>query len=544
MKAEIQLKIDIIEKTLKKLISKNDAAAILNVSVRTIERYEAGFRSDGVQFFIHKNTERCPANKTDLETIAAAKKLLKEKYFDFNITHCLEKLSTVENIKINRETFRKECHSINMVKRRQRRRSKPRYLRQRTAQAGVFLQMDGSPHHWFNDEESCLIGAVDDATSENYYSEFFKSETTMGCLKVLKNIILKKGLFKILYVDKAGIFAGPKRADFSQVKRALAELNIRIIYANSAEAKGRIERHWETLQDRLVPEMRLKKIKSYAAANEYLNDYFLPLEYNQRFSVVPANLEPGWIALPKSINLDEIFCAKEPRVVASDHTISYEAKLYRITDNLKHSIKGQKVEVRKYFNEEIKFYFAGRILAVEIYERPIPLCQTVKIALVLDEKSSLKVRKDSHIFYQNKYYSVNPKYIGKQVNVTEHEQYLLFYYRKALIESHLKIKNHLTTQSTKPEHLKPWQATVLTSSPYRTAAREIGPDCDKLIYTILQKGQGVVDNKNIWGIIDLKKEYTKAALNEACGYAFSINSIGYRGVMTYLKLRYKKRAIS
>ena len=105
-------------------------------------------------------------------------------------------------------------------------------------------------------------------------------------MKVLKNIILKKGLFKILYVDRAGLFGGQKRTDFAQVKRALNELNIQIIYANSAEAKGRIERHWETLQDRLVPEMRLRNITSYTAANEYLNSQFLPVEYNKKYAKI------------------------------------------------------------------------------------------------------------------------------------------------------------------------------------------------------------------------------------------------------------------
>ena len=147
---------------------------------------------------------------------------MKEKYFDFNLTHAMEKLVKDEGIKINRETFRKACHEINLVKKAKRRKRKVHRLRTRTAQAGVFLQMDGSPHRWFNNEVSCLIGAIDDASNENYYSEFFESETTVGCLKVLRKIIEKKGLFNILYVDRAGIFGGPKRVHFSQVKRALS----------------------------------------------------------------------------------------------------------------------------------------------------------------------------------------------------------------------------------------------------------------------------------------------------------------------------------
>lgn len=540
MKSEIQLKIDIIDKVLKKIISKSEAAKILNVSERTIERYLSGLERKGVQFFIHKNTHREPVNKTSSAVLTKAKTLVKEKYFDFNMTHCLEKLKSTEKININRETFRKQCHEINMVKRRQKRQSKARRLRQRTPQAGLLLQMDGSHHRWFNSEETCLIGAVDDATSENYYSEFFDGETTVGCMKVLKEIILKKGLFKILYVDRAGLFAGPKRAEFAQVKRALLELNIHIIYANSAEAKGRIERHWETLQDRLVPEMRLRKIKTFEAANNYLNQIYLPTEYNKRFAVVPANLEPGWVALPKSINLDEIFCLKEIRVIAGDHTISFENQIYKITDTLKYSIKKQKVEIRKYFNNEIKFYFADKELTVEVYSRPIKQDVAERISLVLDEESALTVRKDSHVVYENKYYSVDPKYVGKLINITEHDKYLLFYCRRILIESHLKIIGNLRNQSTKPEHLKPWQETLLPQSVYRYAARQIGENCDRLIYTILQKGQGVVDNKNIWGIINLKKEYPKSAVDESCKYAFMASTLTYRSVIVYLRLKYKK----
>ena len=135
-----------------------------------------------------------------------------------------------------------------------------------------------------------------------------------------------------------------------------------------------------------------------------------------------------------------------------------------------------------------------------------------KIALAIDDNSALTVRKDSHIEYQNKFYSVDPKYIQKNVNIKEHEQYLLFYMRGVLIESHLKIINNLTTQSTKPEHLKPWQDTLLPTSSYRMAAKRIEDHCDRLIYTILQKGKGVVDNKNICAIINLKENDTTTSI--------------------------------
>ena len=140
---------------------------------------------------------------------------------------------------------------------------------------GLLMQMDGSTHRWFGDKKSCLIALIDDATSE-IHAEFFDAETTLGCLKVLRDYIERRGLFKVLYVDKAGIFGGPKRCNFSQVKRACEELGIEIIFANSAQGKGRIERSFDTFQDRLVPELRLKRIKRMESANRYLQETFIP----------------------------------------------------------------------------------------------------------------------------------------------------------------------------------------------------------------------------------------------------------------------------
>ena len=358
MNSSDQLKIDIIEKLKAKQITLETATNVLNVSERTIARYIKGFSEFGVLYFQHGNKNKIPKNKISPEVILKSKQLMKEKYFDFNITHALEKLQADEGLKINRESFRKICHEINLVKKLKRKRGKVRRLRDRTPQAGVLLQMDGSPHRWFNNEESCLIGAIDDANNENYYSEFFEGETTVGCLKVLRKIIEKKGIFSILYTDRAGLFAGPKRAEFSQVKRALGELGIQIIYARSAEAKGRIERHWQTLQDRIVPEMRLLKIKSYESANDFLQTQFLPNDYNKNFKVVPSNLESGWKKLPAEVDLNEIFCLKYFRTVKPDHTFSLNGQIHRIKSDLKYSIQNQKVEIRIYDNESKKVYFA------------------------------------------------------------------------------------------------------------------------------------------------------------------------------------------
>ena len=135
------------------------------------------------------------------------------------------------------------------------------------------IQMDGSLHKWFGNKKSCLIIAIDDANSE-IHGEFFKSETTIGCMKVLKNLIKKKGVFKMLYVDKAGIFGGHKRQQFSQLMRACKELGIQI--AHSPQGKGRVERAFNTLQDRLIPDLRQNKITTMLEANRFLHQKFIP----------------------------------------------------------------------------------------------------------------------------------------------------------------------------------------------------------------------------------------------------------------------------
>ncbi|MEZ9580584.1 ISNCY family transposase, partial [Vibrio sp. 10N.261.55.C5] len=249
MNTQSQLTVDIIAKVALGKISITNASKLLNKSRRTIERYLRRYRSDGIRFVVHGNTGRAPANKIPITLKQQVQALIKAKYYDFNMLHLADMLEVFEGIKVKRETLRTWAHEIHHVKRAKHRRSKVRRRRERMEAEGLMLQMDGSPHLWFGDKKSCLIAMIDDATSE-VHAEFFPSETTEGCLKVMKTYIKKKGLFKTLYVDRAGIFGGPKRCHFSQMQRACEELGIEIIFANSPQGKGRIERAFDTFQDR------------------------------------------------------------------------------------------------------------------------------------------------------------------------------------------------------------------------------------------------------------------------------------------------------
>jgi hypothetical protein len=199
--------------------------------------------------------------------------------------------------------------------------------------AGLTMQIDGSPNRLFGDKKHCLIAMIDDATSE-VHAELFPSETTVGCLKVMRDCIEMKGLFKTLYVDRACIFGGPKRCNFSQMQRACEELGIEIIFANSPQGKGHIERAFDTFQDRLVPELRLNSIKDIASANEYLKHVFIPQFWQSKIQVKSKHQTSEFTALSKHTNLDDICVIKEHRKIYNDHTFSYADKFYLIDSPL------------------------------------------------------------------------------------------------------------------------------------------------------------------------------------------------------------------
>lgn len=369
MNSKSQLTVDIISKVAEGKIDVVNAAKLLNRSRRTVERYLQRYREVGIQFVVHRNTGNVPVNKTNTRTKRQVQSLIKKKYYDVNLTHLAELLEDNHHIHIKRETLRAWAHEIHHVKRAKRRRSQVRKRRERMESPGLLLQMDGSTHRWFGNKKSCLIAIIDDANSE-IHAEFFEAETTLGCLKVLRDTIREKGLFKTLYVDKAGIFGGPKRCNFSQVKRACEELGIEIIFANSAQGKGRIERSFDTFQDRLIPELRLKRIKNMSTANRYLKEHFIPDYWNRKIEVLPQNSSSEYIPVPKRLDIEAICVVKEYRKIRNDHTFSYGNQFYLIESPLRHSIAKQKIEIRSNNDEEFSAYFADRELTVSAVIEP------------------------------------------------------------------------------------------------------------------------------------------------------------------------------
>lgn len=345
-------------------VNRSDTALLLQVTERTISRLARRIEKKSFLGVIHGNRGSKPHNKSSEVFRTLTMKRVESEYFDFNMTHCLEKLKE-DGIEVTYSVFRRWCHAQHLVKRKKRRGAKARIKRVRMASEGLLLQFDGSHHRWNRKDEWCLIAAIDDATSDIPYAEFFLSEDTLNCMKVMQRIIEKKGIPYAVYVDRAGWFGGQKRQMFCQFKRACEDLNIEVIFANSAQAKGRIERTWDTFQDRIIPEMRTRNITRMPGANEYLQNEFLPNYWKRKNTVVARSLEVQYRQLPAGIDLNEIFCRKEHRTVSSDHTISWENTKYVIDSPLKHSIQKQEIELRTYQDLTWKAFFAGKLIAIK-----------------------------------------------------------------------------------------------------------------------------------------------------------------------------------
>lgn len=366
-----QLKIDITAKATANLIPKKLACKILNVSPATIFRYCHEYRTKGAAFVIHGNKGRPSPAQTDPVIKEKILSKISEKYFDFTILHAWEKLAEEFDDNGNSlqivtyKTLLNWCREKCFVKRIRRKKKRYHKARARMPQTGIMLQMDGSYHKWFGNEESCLIAAVDDADSDIPYAEFFDWETTLSCMKVLKKIIEIKGIFKILYVDKAGVFGGSKRCNFSQLEEACSQLGIELIYANSAEAKGRIERTWGTLQGRLIPEMRLRGITQREEANKFLINDFLPNQYRKSFTVPVRNPESEYTPIEGKF-LNEIFCIKETRKIKKDQTFSFNGKRHIILNNGNYS--NGILEIRIYPEGDIKYFFRGNEIYTQLLD--------------------------------------------------------------------------------------------------------------------------------------------------------------------------------
>ncbi len=350
--------------------SRKEAALALSVTERQVTRMAKAYRKGGVLGLEHGNAGKYSPHRIPKATCERVRFLASEKYVDFNYQHLYETITAQDSISISYSSVKRICSTLGANK-KPRRRKKIRKYRSRYSSPGLMMQMDGSDHPWVKGKNWTLITGIDDATSEVPYGEFFPTEGLLGYLAVLRRVIQMRGVPRVIYVDHAAWLSGTAKNDESgQFKRICEELEITLIFANSPQAKGRVERLWQTFQDRLVAEMNYFGIQEIIQANQYLNDTFLPNTWNQKFTVMPKSPESLYRRAPTPEALEEILSYKYGRNVRNDHTILWDNRLYQINAILSHSIAKRQVEIRVTAAGLMKGYYAGRDLELAIVERP------------------------------------------------------------------------------------------------------------------------------------------------------------------------------
>jgi transposase len=312
----------------------DEAARILGLSTRQVERLLVRYVGDPADLG-HGNRGRVPVNRIPEATRARLVELARTRYAGVNHAHLVELLAEREGIVVAERTLRRILAEAGVVPARTRRPARHRSRRDRMPREGLLLQVDGSRHDWLEGRGPwlTLVGGIDDATSRVTGATFRAAEDAAGYFTMLAQTARRHGLPGALYSDRHGIFTVEKnrpptlaeqltgQRSFTQVGRALDELDIRWIGARSPQAKGRVERLWGTLQSRLVSELRLEEASSLEEANAVLATY-LP-RHNRRFAVPAADPAPAWRPLPPGVSVESVLCFHSARRVANDATLAW-----------------------------------------------------------------------------------------------------------------------------------------------------------------------------------------------------------------------------
>lgn len=376
-------RLQVIQQALDKKIKQVEAAQVLGLSDRQIRCLVKRVRVQGERGLVHRSRGR-PSNRAiDRKMKARILGLYEGQYSDFGPTLAAEKLAERDAIAISDETLRLWLlqAGITHFKRRARRH---RRWRERKRHTGQMVQMDGSHHDWLEGRgPACvLMGYIDDA-SGRVFARFYEYEGTIPAMDSFKGYVRRYGLPLSVYLDQHTTYKSTAKPTveeqlqglepMSQFERALSELGVDLIHADSPQAQGRIERLFGTFQDRLIKEMRLAGIRTLEEANRFLVHY-LPI-YNRRFSVKPAEEVDLHRPSPPGRALEGILCIKAERVLRNDFTVAYNGKLYQVEE----AIRAKKVVIQERLDGTLWITHQGQKLRYcEITARPIRVQEPVE----------------------------------------------------------------------------------------------------------------------------------------------------------------------
>jgi transposase len=333
----------------QRILTMAEAGAMLGVTERTFRRWSGRYDAAGPEGLQDRRIGRASARAVPVDDVVAMLALYQTRYTGWTVKHFHERWQTehggTRSYSWTKKTLQAAGHVVRAPRRGAHRKKRPR-----KPLPGMMLHQDGSPHEWVPGSQGDLIVTLDDATSEIYSAFFVEEEGTLSSLRGLREVIETQGLFSSLYTDRGSHYWHTAEARgkvdqtrLTQVHRALQQLGVTLIPAYSPEARGRSERAFRTLQDRLPKELALAGITDMAAANRYLTEQFLP-QHNARFMVRAT--EPGTAFIPwVGTSLAEILCVHEERVVAKDNTVRYQGLSLQIPHD-PHRFHYVKVTVR------------------------------------------------------------------------------------------------------------------------------------------------------------------------------------------------------
>ena len=343
------------------------AAELLDLSTRQVKRLKARYRQGSAAALAHASRGRPSPRHLPPRVCSRILQLARSRYAGFNDHHLHEKLIEQEGLSLSRETLRRLLRTSGIGSPRKRRSPAHRQRRRRAGREGELVQLDGSPHNWLEGRGPDLtaLGMQDDATGKILAAQFFSSETAEGYFRLLESLLRRFGVPLAFYGDRSGIFlrhddhwtieeelAGKRQP--TQFGRALDQLGITFLAAQSPQAKGRIERLWGVLQDRLCSELRLAGAHDLASANRVLHRFVS--DYNRRFARGSREATEIWRPAPE--NLERICCFQHERVVSNDNVVQWDGRRLQIPpQSRRFSFAGAKVEICEALDGRVSLYY-------------------------------------------------------------------------------------------------------------------------------------------------------------------------------------------
>lgn len=369
-------------------VTLKDGCRTMGVSYRQAKRLKKRFEDEGAAGLLHGNRGRASPNAMESATKETIIRLSEQIYADFNDTHFTEKLNEVERIKVSRETVRRLRRTNGIKPKRKRRPKKHHKRRLRKAQEGMMVLWDGSPHRWFGDDQEpcCMMAAIDDATGKLLEAFFIEYEGSFAYLKLLEAIVGKHGIPACIYQDQHSALrrnddnwslqeqlAGKQEP--TQVGLALESLGIRPIFALSPQAKGRVERLFGILQDRLMAEMNLWKIKTFKEANVFLREIYIA-DHNDRFAVEPQQTQKAWRKATRGLDLPRAISFRYSATVASDNCVRLGGQTIDIPEGPGHrGYAKARVQVHQLLDGSWRVYHKSKLIAET---EPTPLKEPIR----------------------------------------------------------------------------------------------------------------------------------------------------------------------